>query len=213
MRQASPKSRVDEDPITDVAPAHPPTAGAAPGNGDAAIRTILLVGHPTPGSRTLAMSTRAAESIRAALFRHGVTVTRPVLVDLSVIAPGLLCGGPDVDGAAATVAGAGLLVVASPTFKASYTGVLKTFLDLLPQNALAGTVAVPLMTAAASRHRFAVDAYLATVLAELGAVVPCRGLSLLEAEFPAPEQTFATWCDTASPVIAAVLAHRVAPPP
>jgi FMN reductase len=196
----------------DISAQRPFRDGAAAGTDGGHLPLTLLVGHPTPRSRTLAVSTHATRAIRGALASHGVAVAEPALLDLSTIATRLLDDGDaGVCAAVETLRRARLLVVASPTFKGSYTGLLKTFLDLLPQRALAGTVAVPVMTAAAARYRFAVDAYLATVLAELGAAVPCRGLSVLEADFPALDEALATWCATAAPVLAGVLGHTAAP--
>ena len=45
---------------------------------------------------------------------------------------------PAPAGAIAAVAEAGLLLVATPIYKAAYSGLLKAFLDLLPQDALRG---------------------------------------------------------------------------
>lgn len=42
------------------------------------------------------------------------------------------------------VAEADAVIVVSPVYKASYTGVLKTFLDLIPQKGLAGKIVLPL---------------------------------------------------------------------
>ncbi|TDD63979.1 hypothetical protein E1262_29575 [Jiangella aurantiaca] len=45
--------------------------------------------------------------------------------------------------------GGGPSLLATPTYKARYTGLLKAFLDRLPGGALRGTVAVPVTVAAA----------------------------------------------------------------
>lgn len=61
------------------------------------------------------------------------------------------------------------VVVTTPVYKAAYTGVLKTFLDLLPQYALAGKAVLPLATGGTPAHVLAVDYALRPVLASLGA--------------------------------------------
>jgi FMN reductase len=111
-------------------------------------------------------------------------------------------GAPGAD-AVAAVLGAGTLVVASPTYKGSYTGLLKTFADALPSQALAGVVAVPVMTAAAPEHRHAVESYLRPLLLELGATVPVAGLSVLESELDGLEGRLDEWAASALPVLAA----------
>ena len=134
-----------------------------------------LVGNPRPRSRTHT----AAVELRDALAGGGDTA----LVDLAELAGELL----DPDSAArrdalATVAESDVLVVASPTYKATYTGLLKLFLDGYGPSPLAGVEAVPLMVGAAPHHALAVDVHLTPLLLELGASVPRRGLYVLESE-------------------------------
>jgi FMN reductase len=158
-----------------------PAPGARP--------VVALVGNPRPGSRTAAVA-RAVQARVAAAGGAAVQV-----VDLAE-------GRPD-DDAVSAVLGAGTLVVASPTYKGSYTGLLKTFADALPAQALAGVVAVPIMTAAAPAHRHAVESYLRPLLLELGATVPLPGLSVLESELDGLEGRLDDWALTALPVLAA----------
>ena len=77
---------------------------------------------------------------------------------------------------------ADLLVVASPTYKATYTGLLKLFLDRFGAGSLAGVTAVPLMLGGDLRHSLAPEAFLKPVLAEIGASSPTRGLFLLDSD-------------------------------
>jgi FMN reductase len=78
------------------------------------------------------------------------------------------------------VALAEALVIATPIYKASYTGVLKTFLDLLPQLALAGKTVLPLATGGTIAHVLAIDYGLRPVLASLGAAHIVNGLFVLD---------------------------------
>jgi FMN reductase len=61
------------------------------------------------------------------------------------------------------------VVISTPVYKASYTGVLKTFLDLLPQFGLAGKVVLPLVTGGTLAHVLAIEYALRPVLSSLGA--------------------------------------------
>lgn len=74
------------------------------------------------------------------------------------------------------VAKADLAIFASPTYKASYTGLLKAFLDRYPASGLKGVTAVALMTGADFGHSMAPTVNLVPLLLELGATVPMRGL-------------------------------------
>ncbi|MEV3859995.1 NADPH-dependent FMN reductase [Streptomyces sp. NPDC050095] len=78
---------------------------------------------------------------------------------------------PEVAAAVGLVARADALIVASPVYKAAYSGVLKTFLDLLPQYALRGKTVLPLATGGSPAHVLAVDYALRPVLTSLGADV------------------------------------------
>jgi FMN reductase len=67
------------------------------------------------------------------------------------------------------VAEADAVIIASPVYKASYTGVLKTFLDLIPQKGLAGKITLPLFMGGSLAHLLAIDYALKPVLSALGA--------------------------------------------
>ena len=60
-----------------------------------------------------------------------------------------------------------LIVVASPTYKATYTGLLKLFLDRIGSGALSGVTAVPLMLGGDMRHSLAPEVFLKPVLVDL----------------------------------------------
>ena len=64
-------------------------------------------------------------------------------------------------------------------YKAAYTGLLKSFLDLLPQYALAGKTVLPLVTGGTPAHVLTVDYALRPVLASMGAHVG-QGYFLLD---------------------------------
>lgn len=68
------------------------------------------------------------------------------------------------------------IVIATPIYKASYSGALKAFLDLLPQKSLAGKVVLPIATGGSHRHLLAIDYALKPVLYALGATHVLSGL-------------------------------------
>jgi FMN reductase len=74
------------------------------------------------------------------------------------------------------VAESDIVIVASPTYKAAYTGLLKAFLDRCDHNGLAGVTAIPVMTGGSPAHSLAPDMTLRPLLVELGASVPTRSL-------------------------------------
>jgi FMN reductase len=136
---------------------------------------VALVGSPSLGSRTLALLRRVA----AGLDGYDVSV-----VSVRALPAEALLGADASDPAVAEVVeqvlGADGLIVASPVYKAAYSGVLKTFLDLLPPAALAGKAVLPLLTGAAPVHALAVDYALRPVLTALGARHVVSGLFLVD---------------------------------
>jgi FMN reductase len=140
---------------------------------------VVVVGNPRPASRTLEAATKVAARLAG----------RPadVVIDLAGLGPRLLSPGDDeVVRAVAQVQEASALVVASPTYKASYTGLLKLFLDQIPSGSLAGVVAFPMMLGGAWVHALAPEVFLKPVLVELGASCPVRGLFLLDSDYESP---------------------------
>lgn len=171
---------------------------------------VVLIGHPKPRSRTRAIVLRFAEVLVDELHRNGVVPAGTQVVDLVDIAPHLLTPGTPhaadaVRNAIAAVTDARLLVAGSPTFKGTYSGLLKVFLDLLPRAGLPGTVAIPVMTAASPLHSHAVDTYLRPLLTTLHACVPVPGVTVLESEFAFSDSVLTAWASASVPTVAGVL--------
>ncbi|MFB5281089.1 NADPH-dependent FMN reductase [Peribacillus sp. Hz7] len=75
----------------------------------------------------------------------------------------------DIQRANQQVAEAEIVVILTPIYKASFTGILKTYLDLLPQKALEGKIVVPLAVGGSFGHLLAIEYALKPVLSVLGA--------------------------------------------
>ncbi|HVW42454.1 MAG TPA: NAD(P)H-dependent oxidoreductase [Amycolatopsis sp.] len=147
-----------------------------------------MVGNPKPNSRTARIATRLVETLLPA-GSHDLTV-----IDLAEHA-GRIFDWPSEQMAAlnAEVAASDLLVLASPTYKASYTGLLKAFLDRYPHLGLDGVVAIPVMTGSDLRHAMAPEVAMRPVLVELGAVVPTQGLFFVINQMGQLDQVLAGW--------------------
>jgi FMN reductase len=142
-----------------------------------------LVGNPRPASRTLNAALALREAIRQTLTAQGHDVEPGgPLTDAADLAQEIFTpGAEDVRTALAELKKSNVLVVASPTYKATYTGLLKSVLDQAPGGWAKGIVAVPLLVAAADKHALAVELHLRPLLVELGAHVPTPGVFLNEA--------------------------------
>ena len=100
--------------------------------------------------------------------------------------------------AVAQVAQARVLVVSTPVYKAAYSGVLKVFLDLLPQTALQGKTVLPLATGGSPHHMLALDYALRPVLQSLGAKHILPGIYATDAQVTVtPEGAYSVGRDIA----------------
>ena len=143
---------------------------------------VVVSGHPRPGSRTLHLATAVADRIARNRGETGF-----VTVDVAELGPGLLVPADGATGEALlAVQDATLLIVATPTYRGTYSGALKVLLDQLPANALAGVLAVPVVTAEIQEQADSAEAFLARLLSELGADVVDFGLTAIGPELAEP---------------------------
>ncbi|ABD69509.1 NADPH-dependent FMN reductase [Rhodoferax ferrireducens T118] len=145
---------------------------------------LLIAGSPSERSRSAALLDAVAQRLQ---FR-GVRTERLQIRDLSPQALILAdFGNPSISHALGRVAKADVVVVATPVYKAAYSGVLKVFLDLLPQNALAGKTVLPLATGGSPNHMLALDYALRPVLQSLAAKQILPGIYATDAQVAVSE--------------------------
>lgn len=138
---------------------------------------VVLVGNPRPDSRTRAVAEHVASFLPQA---PPVVFDLAELVAISWTGDAVAPARPD-DSAIEAVQHARLLLVATPSYKGTYTGLLKLFFDQLPHLALDGVTALPIAVAASPDHATATAHDLVRLLHELGADVPDQ-LALLETQ-------------------------------
>ncbi|OLT28176.1 flavoprotein [Nocardiopsis sp. CNR-923] len=159
-------------------------------------RFTVLVAAPRPRSSVRAAALDAAAEISS---RVGVDA-RPALVDLAELGPDLLTdSAASVDAALERVRESDVLLVASPQVHGTYTGLLKVFLDRLPELGLGHTVAVPLAVVEDLRNSRGIEEDLRVLLADLGAWVAEPGLVLSADETDRPGGVVRAWADVAAP--------------
>jgi FMN reductase len=158
---------------------------------------VVLVGNPRAGSRTRGLAEAVAEALQV---RLGDPPGAVLVLELAEIVG--VSFGPepaygvknDLDPFAA-VRSARLLIVATPTYKGSYTGLLKVFLDQFGHRELTEVTAVPVAVAASPAHADAAASALRDVLVELGAQVPAPPLAVLESQLTTAHEITARWAD------------------
>jgi FMN reductase len=146
------------------------------------MNVVVVSGNPRPGSRTRTLAVATARA-----------VGEPVVVDVAELGADLLdASAPATAAALAAIRGAELLVVATPTYKASYTGVLKVLFDALPGGGLAGVTAAPVVVAGTAEQAARAAAALTELLTELGARCVDADLTATESQLGDPEAVAAT---------------------
>jgi FMN reductase len=140
---------------------------------------VALAGSPSANSRSTALLRHVLDRFAESEPRHEI-----VLRDLP---PAALVRAdiddPAIRRAREQVAAARLVVVATPIYKASCSGLLKTFLDLLPEDALRGKTVLVLGTGGSPAHLLALDYALKPVLAALGARHILDSIYAVDAQF------------------------------
>jgi FMN reductase len=182
--------------------------GDSPNERHERMSIAVVVGNPKTGSRTL----RVAQAVADILVDRLIATdqlgdnTERFVVDLADVARELFdYPSQKIDDLLASVAASDLVIAASPTYKATYTGLLKVFFDRYGNNGLAGTVGVPVMTGAAPIHALAPELHLRPLLVELGATTPTRGLYVTESQFDDLDGVIGAWADAAAPLVGRAL--------
>ncbi len=131
------------------------------------MQVVGISGSPRAPSKSKTL----AELMLAAFGREGCTTS---MIDVAALPAEALVarGAPsaELDAAIAAVGAARVVVAASPTYRALYTGVMKAFFDLMPPAHLAGKICVPIQTGAAPQHFLTIEYGMKPLFASLDGV-------------------------------------------
>jgi len=143
------------------------------------LAAVGISGSPSATSKSRVL----VEHALAQLAAGGATTH---LVDLAALpAEGLLGRGtsPPVTAALEAATRARIIVAGTPVYRATYSGLLKVFFDLLPQDSLIGKIGVPLVTGHGAAHSLSVDHGMRPLFASLGATVVASGVYATSSQF------------------------------
>lgn len=132
----------------------------------AGISVVGISGSPSARSKSRTL----LEHALAALAERGGS---PSLIDLAALPADALLGrqrSDDVDAALARVSRASIVVASTPVYRATYSGLLKVFFDLLPVNGLVEKVAIPIATGGSPAHQLVIDHGLRPLFGSVGAI-------------------------------------------
>jgi FMN reductase len=150
---------------------------------DARPALTVVLGSATPPGR---LHRALAEAIGRTGGRWAVDAA---LLDLATLPFSPADGRPPEDhgvellGAVDAVAAADAVVLATPVYRGSLTGVLKNLLDHLPVEALRGTPTAIAAMGASDHHYLGAERHLRDVLAFFGALVTPTAVYLTSADF------------------------------
>ncbi|EFM10301.1 FMN reductase [Paenibacillus curdlanolyticus YK9] len=127
---------------------------------------VFITATPNQSSRLIGVT----QYIENQLHTQGIAVAT---INVASLPADDLIGArfdsPAIVAANALVEAADAVVIASPVYKASFSGILKTYLDLLPQKGLANKVIAPVFIGGTIAHLLSIDYALKPVLSSLGA--------------------------------------------
>src|SRR5450830_871904 len=125
---------------------------------------LLLAGSPSAPSRSTRLLHHVGDKLAALGHRYSKLDVRDLPGQALIRAD---FNDPEIKAALARVEEASAVVVATPVYKAAYSGALKAFLDLLPQFGLTNKLVLPLATGGSQSHMLALDYALRPVLSSL----------------------------------------------
>ena len=130
------------------------------------MKIVAIQGSPSASSRSGSLLALAQSRLQAVASNSHLIAVRDLPAQALLHAQ---FDHPLIRQALAEVAQAQVVLIATPIYKAAYSGVLKAFLDLLPQEGLRGKTVLPLATGGSIAHLLALDYALKPVLSVLGA--------------------------------------------
>ncbi len=142
---------------------------------------LLIAASPSVRSRSGALLSGAADRLRLLGLAPRTLVLRDLPAQALVHAE---FDHPEIRESLDAVAQASVVVLATPIYKAASSGLLKIFLDLLPQDGLKGKTVWTLATGGSLAHLLALDYGLLPILSALGARSHVDGVYATDAHLP-----------------------------
>jgi FMN reductase len=148
------------------------------------VSIVILVGSATAPGRTQAIAAHLSEALRSL-----DTSLQLDVLDLAQVSYEPCDGRPleayseSVRDAAAKIGAAAAVLITSPVYRATYTGVLKNFLDIVPLDALRDKPVGIAVVGGSLHHYLGVDTGLRSVLAWFGALALPTSVYLTGSDF------------------------------
>jgi FMN reductase len=138
---------------------------------------IAISGSPSPASRTQRLLSHLLSLLAHNDLQTGLLSLSSLPADALIRAD---VTAPEITRAVAQIDQARVVIVGTPIYKAAYSGLLKTFLDLLPQRGLDDKIVLPVATGGSPACQMALDYALRPVLQSLGADIVLPSIFALD---------------------------------
>ncbi|MEU9842273.1 FMN reductase [Actinomadura sp. NPDC048032] len=174
---------------------------------------VVSAGLGQPSSTRL-LADRLAEAAAGALREDATVETVELRDHAHAMVDATLTGFPSgtFRTAVETVANADGLIAVTPVFNASYSGLFKTFFDVLERGSLEGTPVLLGATGGTARHSLAIDYAMRPLFAYLRASVVPTGVFAASADWGSAETALPERVARAGAELAALVEARPAPP-
>lgn len=146
-------------------------------------RIVAVSGSPTNPSRTTALAAHVADELAQAIDGDVTVISLgPLLADLGA---GVYRTdvGPGARAALDEVEAADVLIVGSPAYRATFTGLFKLFFDHIEQYALVDTPVILTATGGSERHALLVEHQMRPLFGFFQALTLPLGIYASEADF------------------------------
>lgn len=140
---------------------------------------VAIAGSPSHPSRSYAVLEYASRILDTERISSTLISVRDLNAEALLFAD---FAHPDITNITALVEQADALIIATPVYKAAYTGVLKALLDLFPQTALTGKPILPIATGGTIAHLLSIDYAFKPLLSALGARNILAGVYIVDSQ-------------------------------
>ena len=150
------------------------------------MKLIVISGGLRELSSTRLLADRLGAAVRAELGQVDIEVVE--LRHLArAITDAMLTGfaAPDLEAVFDAIAGSDGVIAVTPTFNATFSGLFKSFFDVLPEQTLDGTPVLIAATGGTERHSLVLDHALRPMFCYLHALVSPTGVFAATADFGA----------------------------
>jgi FMN reductase len=142
------------------------------------LRAVAISGSPRAPSKSKLL----AEFMLEVLAGQQCETSMIDCADLPAEALVARASASELDQAIGAVGDADIVVAATPTYRALYTGVLKSFFDLMPPAHLRGKICIPVQTGASPAHFLSIEYGLRPLFTSLEGI-PVSGVYATDEQF------------------------------